>query len=254
MLKAVIIDDESGAIKNLSKIIENYCSTIQIIGSASGVIEGIKLINDKQPDLVFLDIQMPDGTGFDMLECIKYWSFDLIFVTSYNQHAIKDFKYSAVDYLLKTIDIDELIAAVERIIERKLQNTIGNDYNELFNNLKGDKPFKIAISSSNSKEFIQIENIIRLEASGSYTNIHLTNERVIVASKKIKEFEDILSDHLFVRIHNSHMINLNEVTKYYKHEGGWIGLSDGSEVPLARRRKSLFDMMMGKIARRTINT
>ena len=194
---------------------------------------------------------MPDGTGFDMLECIQKRTFDLIFVTSYNQHAIKAFKYSAIDYLLKPIDIDELIAAVERVKERKLRNITGFDINELFHNLKTDKPTKIAISSATSKEYIEVDQIMRLEACGSYTDLYLTDNRKVVASRKIKEFEGLLLDHNFLRVHNSHVINLKEVTRYKKQEGGWIELSDGAEVPLARRKKSVFDSMMEKIAHKT---
>lgn len=248
MIKAVLIDDESSAIRNLTKIIEQFCSEVEIIGSAQGVVEGIKLINEKNPDLVFLDIQMPDGTGFDMLECIKNKTFDLIFVTSYNQHAIKAFKYSAVDYLLKPVDIDELNSAIARIKEKRNSSVSGEYFKELINNLKGDLPSKIAISSATDKEFISVDQIVRLEASGSYTELYLKNGRKLVASKKIKEFEEILSENSFLRIHNSHVINLHEVKKYNKLDGGWIEMMDGSEIPLARRRKALFDTMMKKLA------
>lgn len=249
MIKAVIIDDETSAIHNLNKIIKNYCTKVEVVGTANGVVDGIKLIHNLAPDLVFLDIQMPDGTGFDMLECIQHKNFDVIFVTSYNQHAIRAFKYSAIDYLLKPVDIDDLIAAVERISKQKKISPQQESFMDLFENLKSTRPGKLAISSLKGKEYFEIRDILRLEAKGSYTEIYLMDERKIVATRKIKEFEEILSEHHFLRVHNSHIINLKHVVKYTKHTGGWIELTDGSEVPLARRKKSIFDDMMQRIPR-----
>lgn len=247
MIRSVIIDDESSAIRNLTNIISNFCSDVEIVGSAQSVVEGIKLINAVDPELVFLDIQMPDGSGFDMLECIQNKTFDLIFVTSFNQHAIKAFKYSAADYLLKPVDIDELTSAITRIKEKRSSGASGQYFKDLIDNLQGETPSKIAITSATEKEYVPVLAIIRLEASGSYSEIFLKNGRKLVASKKIKEFEEILLDHAFFRVHNSHMINMHEVIKYNKKDGGWIEMTDGTEVPLARRRKALFDMMMKKL-------
>ncbi|MFC2119012.1 LytR/AlgR family response regulator transcription factor [Bacteroidota bacterium] len=248
-LRAVIIDDESKAISNLSKIIIDFCNEVDVVGTASGVSDGINIIKQLDPDLIFLDIQMPDGSGFDILERLDKRNFDVIFVTSYNQHAIRAFKYSATDYLLKPIDIDDLNAAVKRVIAKRINKEPQENYQELFNNLQYTIPQKIGISSMNGKDYVSLESIIRMEAKGSYTSFILENNKNLLASKRIKEFEELLPEKSFLRIHNSHIINLIHVKRYTKSDGGWITLSDDSKVPLARRRKDLFESLMNKMSK-----
>lgn len=249
MLRAVIIDDESNAISNLRKIINDFCGDVEVIGTASGVSDGYNVIKQLNPDLIFLDIKMPDGSGFDILERLERRNFDVIFVTSYNQHAIRAFKYSATDYLLKPIDIDDLNSAVKRIIDKRKNKEPQENYQELFNNLQYTIPQKIGISSMTGKEYISLESIIRMEAKGSYTSFILENQKNILASKRIKEFEELLQEKSFLRVHNSHIINLLHVKRYTKSDGGWITLSDDSTVPLARRRKDLFESLMNKMSK-----
>ncbi|MFC2097172.1 LytR/AlgR family response regulator transcription factor [Bacteroidota bacterium] len=248
-LRAVIVDDESKAISNLSKIIIDFCNEVDVVGTASGVSDGINIIKQLDPDLIFLDIQMPDGSGFDILERLDKRNFDVIFVTSYNQHAIRAFKYSATDYLLKPIDIDDLNAAVKRVIAKRINKEPQENYQELFNNLQYTIPQKIGISSMNGKDYVSLESIIRMEAKGSYTSFILENNKNLLASKRIKEFEELLPEKSFLRIHNSHIINLIHVKRYTKSDGGWITLSDDSKVPLARRRKDLFESLMNKMSK-----
>jgi len=243
-MRAVIIDDESSAINNLKKIIDSYSIKLDVVGTANGVHEAVELISKAEPDLLFLDIHMPDGSGFDVLENLQYKKYQVIFITSYNQHAIRAFKYSAIDYILKPIDVDELIAAIERVKERVFEFSDFQSVKELISNLQQDRPMKIAIPSSNSTEFVRIDEILHIEASGSYTKFYLAANKKAIASKRIKEFEVLLNDQSFFRVHNSHLVNLNHVKRYYKGQSWMIVLSDGSEVPLSRRRKQFFDDLM----------
>lgn len=248
-LKAILIDDEHSAISNLTQLIGQFCPGVTIVGSAENATKGIQEIQEKKPDVVFLDIEMPGGTGFDLLSCFTERDFEVVFVTSYNQHAIKAFKYSAVDYLLKPVDIDDLVQSIERIQQRK--TTIGNTDNlsGLMQNLKSGMPVKLGIASTEGKQYIDIQEIIRLEADGSYTTIHREKAAKLVVSRNLGEYEQLLQDQPFFRVHHSHLIHLPFVEGYTKQEGGWITMRDGSQIPLARRRKELFEQMMRKISR-----
>jgi len=248
-LRAVLIDDESSAISNLRKLVETYCEGVEIVGNAMSAVDGIKVIEKTKPDLVFLDIEMPGGNGFDMLECFKQREFDVIFVTSYNQHAIKAFQYSVVDYLLKPVDIDLLIQAVYRVRKRKTEEMNQDSLSGLFQNLHQPIPRKLGIALPDGKEYIDIEDIIRIEADGSYSTIRLKSGREIMVSRNIGEYEALLQDHSFLRVHNSHLINMLSVSKYTRHDGGWVTMEDRSEIPVARRRKDLFESLMAKMAK-----
>lgn len=248
-LTAVLIDDEKNAISNLSRLLEMYCKGVVIVGSAENATEGIQMIHQQHPDMVFLDIEMPGGNGFDMLECFTERDFDVIFVTSYNQHAIKAFKYSAVDYLLKPVDIDLLIQAIERIRQRKPQYRNSDSLSGLFQNLQSLLPCKLGIATLEGKEYLEIEDIVRVEADGSYSVIFLKNGSKHLVSRNIGEYEILLQDQSFLRVHNSHLINIRYVSRYTKQDGGWIILNDHSEIPVSRRRKEIFETLMRKISR-----
>ena len=248
MLNAVIIDDEIDAINSIELIINEYCSNISIVGKANSVIEGKDVINNASPDVVFLDIEMPRGSGFDLLEMFPDRDFDIIFITAYNNWAIKAFKYSAIDYILKTIDIDELIAAVKKVEKLRANKSSQNvdRYKVLLENIKSKGCRKIAISTSEGIEYVDINKIIRFEGEGSYSKIFIDGQTEILVSKNLKEFQELLSKNNFFRTHNSHLINLEYVRKYVLKDGGYIEMKDASVVPISRRKKDLFAEEMQK--------
>ena len=248
MIKAVIVDDEIDAVFSIELIINEYCSDIKIVGKANSAIEGKNQILEKNPDLVFLDIDMPRGTGFDMLEMLPDKNFDVIFVTAYSDYAIKAFKYSAADYILKPIEIDDLINAVKRVQKKKLSNSSASsiNYDVLMENIKDKRPKKIIVSNSDGIEFVEVGKIIRFQAEGSYTQIFIFDGTQILVSKNLKEFQELLTEDEFFRPHNSHLINLSNVKRYVQRDGGYILMSDDSQVPISRRKKDLFIDIMAK--------
>jgi len=245
MIKVVIIDDEQDAINSIELIINEYCSNAEVIGTASSANEGRTVILNQKPDLVFLDIEMPRGNGFDLLEMLPERNFEVIFITAYNNFAIKAFKYSAIDYILKPIDIDEFIEAVDRAEKRinlYKQQPINNEekYSTLLENIHSNKPVKITVPTSEGQLYVEITDIYRIEAEGSYSTIFLKEKKKILVSKNLKEFENMLSDNNFYRSHNSHLINLEHVKKYVLKDGGYIEMIDKTIVPISRRRKEAF--------------
>ncbi len=245
MISVVIIDDEQDAINSIELIINEYCSNAEVVGTASSAVEGQFVILNKKPDLVFLDIEMPRGNGFDLLEMLPERNFEIIFITAYNNFAIKAFKYSAIDYILKPIDIDEFIEAVDRAEHRINQyknkpEKRTNKYDVLLENIKTNVPSKIMVPTSEGQIYIEVTDINRIEAEGSYSTIFLIEEKKILVSKNLKEFERMLSDNNFFRPHNSHLINLEHVKKYVLKDGGYIEMTDTTIVPISRRRKESF--------------
>jgi two-component system LytT family response regulator len=246
MKTAIIIDDEWKGRMALSQKLNDYCSDVRLIGEAENGEEGIKLIERLKPDIVFLDIEMPRMDGFDMLLRVPQKNFDLIFTTAYDQYAIKAIKYAAFDYLLKPIDIEELKIAVSksnaqnRNTEKKLE--------VLDQNLRGKALLnKIAIPSIDGLLFFNITDIVHLEASNNYTSIYFINHPKLLASKTLKDFEDLLPADIFFRSHHSHLVNLNYIKRYIKGDGGQIELQDGTYVDVARRKKDEFLKVIGQI-------
>jgi len=255
MVKVVIIDDEQDAINSINLIVNEYCSNAEIIGTASSAAEGRNVILNQKPDLVFLDIEMPRGNGFDLLEMLPERSFEIIFITAYNNFAIKAFKYSAIDYILKPIDIDELVQAVDRAEKRinlyKKNDSENRDrYDVLLDNIQTSQPTKIMVPTSEGQIYLEISDINRIEAEGSYSTIFLNNKTKLLVSKNLKEFENMLSSNDFFRPHNSHLINLEFVKKYVLKDGGYIEMTKDIVVPRSRRRKESFiDKMREFISR-----
>jgi len=248
MLKAVIIDDEADAVNSIELIINEYCNNIIVVGKAYSASEGKEVIMSKNPDIIFLDIEMPRGNGFDMLEMIPDRNFHIIFITAYNNWAIKAFKYNAIDYILKPIDIDDFIKAVDKIGNSKISNkNIEIDkYKELLSNISSKTLNKIAISTTEGIEYIELKKIIRFEGDGSYSKVFIADQSYILVSKNLKEFQELLEDNDFFRTHNSHLINLAFVKKYVMKDGGHIEMKDNSIVPISRRKKEAFIDIMGK--------
>lgn len=239
MIKAVIIDDIPEAIAVLKSDLENYCVNIEVVGSADGVVSGAKLIKDIQPDLVFLDIQMKDGSGFDLLEILSGdINFKLIFTTASDEYAVKAFKFSAVDYLLKPIDPDELMDAVSRV-ER--QDKAVQRIDLLKENLIKAK--RIALNTLEKIHIVNVEEILRCESNINYTQFFFTDGSKLLVTKTLKEFDNLLSDHHFIRVHQSHLINTNFIKEFLK-SAGEIVMKDGTKVPVSTRKKQvLMDMI-----------
>jgi two-component system LytT family response regulator len=242
MIKTLIIEDEEKSRDVLLKIIEKNCPELQLIGSASNVAEGVEKIKSLQPELVFLDITMPDGSGFDVLEQVQGYKFDLIFATASNHYAVRAFKYSACDYLLKPIDAEELKAAVSRILQRKTQMPDMQNLNFLIQQLKkaDDNYQKITLPTGNAYEIINLKDIIRCEADGSYTNFYLVDKRKIMVSASLKHYEELLPELDFIRVHHHNLINMNHVLRFLKEDGGYAVMSDGSKIEISRRKKDQF--------------
>jgi two-component system LytT family response regulator len=242
MIRTVLIDDETDSIRVLQKLLETYCPQVEVVGTADGVETGMAVIQETRPALLFLDIEMTHGNAFDLLNQLRPLTFQVIFVTAFDNYAIRAFKYSAVDYLLKPVDIDELVSAVTRVAERSQQRNIV-DQMQLFLDNMGTYNLaqqKMAVPTVEGLIFINLREVVRLEAKNSYTQINLENGEVIMATRTIKDYEDILPETLFCRIHNSHIINLQKIEKYHKGRGGYVILEDGSEIEVAIRRRQEF--------------
>ncbi len=232
MIKSILIEDEINVREGLKKMIGIIAPQVQIIAETAFVKEAVELINTHKPELIFLDIELEDGTGFDVLNQVKLDGLNILFTTAYNQHAIKAFKYSAVDYLLKPIDPTELDSAIKRV-DLKIQNNTA--YQELLQTLKDnlnnvDK--KIVLKTTNQNHIINTQDIIRLEADGAYTNF-ITTSKKIITSKNLKYYQEILDDN-FIRCHQSHLINKNHI-KGVKSSS--IIMSNSDLVPISSRKK-----------------
>ena len=213
-INAIIIDDEERARNTLSSLLLNYCPEITVLATCANVPDGVLAINKHKPDVVFLDIEMPDYNGFELLGFFREIDFDIIFVTAYSEYAIKAFEISAVDYILKPIDIDQLKNSVEKLKQKKLHSQMQEQIALLKDSYKGDDIRKIALSMSNGLTFVEIADIVLLEADGAYTTFYLKDGQKILVSKKLKFYEDILSNRsFFFRTHRSYFVNVNYIKK-----------------------------------------
>jgi two-component system LytT family response regulator len=247
MLRTVIIDDEPDCILFLAQIIKTYCPFIHISGTATNVQDGINEILKTNPDLVLLDVEMSPGTGFDILNTIPQRNFKIIFITAHNDYAIQAFRYSAVDYILKPIDINDLVSAIHKVNQSVSQHPL-LDFNVLLDNIKSDFPQKLAIPTSSGYEYVLVNEIIRLEADRSYCMFYLTGKRKILVSRCLNDYQQILDSRMFFRIHHSFLINLQHVKSFSRKDGGFVEMTDGSQVPLARRKKDYFYEVMKRYA------
>ncbi len=238
-IRTVIIEDERKSLLTLQTLLERYCPEVEVIGAGRSVEEGIRVLESLKPDLAFLDIAMPDGDAFDLLSRINKVSFEIIFITAYNNFALKAFEFSALHYLLKPINYLDLQVAIQRYKKIRPEENIINRL-EIMNQSLKKKYNKISLTTSEGLLFIEISDIIRIEASHNYSLFYLSNKECIVVTKSSNHFEEMLRDLNFVRIHNAHLINLRFVSKYNKGQGGSVILSDGTELGIARSRKSSF--------------
>ncbi len=240
MLKAIIIDDELKGRIALRQKIADYCPDVEVVGEAATGEEGLEAIRRLEPKLVFLDIEMPGMDGFEMLRGIEQKNFHLIFTTAYDQYALKAFRFAAFDYLLKPVDIEELRQAVSRIMQ-EAQNQTQQKIQALEDNLRaGTVLSKIAVPSGNGLFFYNLSDIVYLEAQSNYTLIHFLAEPKLLASRTLKEFEELLPGDHFFRAHHSFIINLHYIKRYIRGDGGQIEMQNGKFIDLARRKKELF--------------
>ena len=240
MLKAVIIDDEAKARRILRSFIEEYCPAVSIIGDAPDVVQGVKLIQKEKPDIVFLDIEMPGYNGFQLLEFFDEINFEVIFVTAYSEFALKAFQVSAVDYLLKPLQIDQLIKAVDKAEKIKGNSLIKERLEILKTNLEDKKIKKIVVPVSEGSLFIEVKDITHLKAEGSYVNIFLQDGNKILVSKNIKDYEGQLTEQEgFYRTHRSYLVNINYIKNIASDSTEAI-LTNGAAICIARERKNDF--------------
>ncbi|TSA28491.1 MAG: DNA-binding response regulator [Bacteroidetes bacterium] len=244
--KAIIIDDEKKGRSVVAGILHRlYRDEIQIVAEADRVETALVKIKKHHPDVLFLDIQMPDGTGFDLLERVPKMDFFIIFITAYEQYAVKAFKFSALDFLLKPIDEEELIGAIEKFKKEFQSRTFKDKLDVLLKNRSGYE--KIALPSQDGIRFVRIKDIVRCESDSNYTRFFLINREKFLVTRTLKEYDELLGSEKFFRIHQSHLINLAYIEKYKKGEGGTVTMEDGSEVEVSRRKKERFlEVLMGK--------
>ncbi len=239
MNTALIIDDNQKARDFLKRDLEKFCAELKILGEADGVVSGLKAIKKHKPEIVFLDIHMDDGTGFDILELLDNISFKVIFTTASDAHAIQAFKFSAIDYLLKPIDPEELVAAVAKAAKGTAPEK--ENVSILKSHLKKEDKQelkKIALHTAEKIQICEISEIIRCEADVNYTHFNFKGGSSILVTKTLKHFDQLLTPSGFCRVHQSHLINLTEVKEYVKADGGYIVMSNGDRVPVSSRKKS----------------
>ena len=241
MIQALIIDDEKNAIEVLELQLSRFCKNVQVLATAQGGIQGIELIRKHQPDLVFLDIEMPHKNGFDVLNETKDCRYKVIFTTAYDQFAIRAFKFSALDYLLKPIDIRELQEAVEKAAIKEEQGSLDEKLQVLISQLQAPvRQERIALPVADGMQFFHTDEILRCESESNYTHISLTNGKRITIAKTLKEVEESLRGVDFYRIHQSHLVNMNHISKVVKGEGGYVVMKDGTTITISRNKKEAF--------------
>jgi len=246
-LEVILIDDEGSSRNSLRQKLSAHCSDIEIVAECETGEDGLKAIEEKQPDIVFLDVEMPRMNGFTMLQQLKNRSFELIFTTAYDHYAIKAIRYSALDYLVKPVEVEELKEAVRKAKEKRGSDIPNERVEILLHNLLNEKNLhsRIAIPSMEGLQFVETNDIIYLEAKSNYTEIFVKDLPKITVAKTLKEFDDLLPSPAFIRIHHSYLINKNHILKYIKGEGGQVTMRNGAVLDVARRKKEEFMKAIG---------
>ncbi|MCD4746938.1 MAG: LytTR family DNA-binding domain-containing protein [Bacteroidales bacterium] len=241
-MKIIIIDDEARTRKSIADILKFSPQNISLVAEAKNVATGITAISTYKPDLVLLDINMPDGTGFDLLKKLDNINFKIIFITAYEEYAVQAFEFSAIDYILKPVDPKKLFDAINKAHHLVEQENINLKLNALFANLENSasENKKLVLKTAENIYIVNTNDIIRCESDAGYTQFHLLNGNKILVSKNLKEFENMFDGYGFYRIHQSHLINLKYIDHYSKIEGGAVVMKDNSELPVARRKKDSF--------------
>lgn len=243
-IKSIIVDDEKHGRENLAGILKQYCPEIELLGEANSVESAISLVQEFNPDLIFLDIEMPRANGFQLLEHFKDFRFEVIFVTAYGNYAIKAIRFSAADYILKPINFHDLKAAVEKVAERIQQKQENLRMKQLVYNLSQPQNPRIGLPTGDRIEFIEVGKIIRCQGEGNYSHIFFDGNKPLLVAKTLVEFEDLLGEYSFFRVHKTHLVNLKHVVAYLKTDGGTLQLSNGDTVTISRRRKEEVQKML----------
>ncbi len=240
MKKVLIIDDENRTRSLIAKMIDSFGLDVETIPEGENVQSGIKAIEKHNPDIVFLDIQMPDGTGFDVIRSIENKNFEVIFITAHEEFAIKAIKFSALDYLLKPVDAGELKAALEKALDLVEPEKSNGQFEALHSNIQKNEKRRLVLKTQESVHVVDLDQIIRCEADRNYTSFFLKDNKKILVSKTLKEYETLLSAHNFLRVQQSHLINIDYVDRYDKKNGGAVVMKNGSEVPLSPAKREVF--------------
>jgi two-component system LytT family response regulator len=246
VLKAILIDDELNSLQNLQFKIQEYCHSIKVVAQTQNPEEAIRMIGQHKPDVIFLDIEMPKMSGFKMLEQVPEIDFEVIFVTAYNHYAINAIRISAFDYLVKPVSIEDLQQTIERLGTFTVRKS-RERADVLKKNLANPKSQEdqIAIPTNDGLEFLQIKQIIRIESSSNYSKLFLLSGQHLLVTRQLKDFEELLQDYRFYRVHHSHLINLNFITRYIRGDGGQIVLRNGDMIDVSRRKKEVFLKLIG---------
>ncbi|MEY4142231.1 MAG: hypothetical protein RL110_1603 [Bacteroidota bacterium] len=244
MRKILIIDDEKRIRDFVKRMIDSFGFDVEVFTDGENVETGIAAIKSLKPDIVFLDIQMPDGTGFDLLNQVGEKTFELIFITAFQEYAIMAIKFSALDYILKPIDAEELKTALQNALDTIDFKKEETQYEALSHNLNTNQKRKLVLKTQESVHVVDLNEIIRCEADKNYTFFYLNSGKKILVSRTLKDFELLLSNHGFFRVQQSHLINIEYIDRYDKSEGGSVIMKDGSAVPLSNAKKDLFFQLL----------
>jgi two-component system, LytTR family, response regulator len=248
MLRALLVDDEIASIRSLEILLSQFCKQVEVVGTARSVEDALSQVTKLKPDLVFLDIEMPTGTGFDFLERSSACNFEIIFITAHNNYAVKAFKYSAIDYILKPIEIDELVKAVEKVIEMKKTNFDSrNKYNALFDNIKEIIPQKLVVIVNDQYDYIDLREVLYFELIDSKISVHLDGGKTIKINDTFSSIEESLLDRDFYRIHQNYLVNTQKVKKISKTNSINLELINGLQLPLNPMKKDEFIVKLSEM-------
>ncbi|MBL4755479.1 MAG: response regulator transcription factor [Flavobacteriales bacterium] len=249
MIRTIVIDDESMARETIITMLGMYCHNVEVVAQACNVESGLIAIKESKPDLVLLDINMPDGSGFDLLSRFKEIDFAVVFVTAYVEYALRAFRFSAVDYIVKPLDYQELIAAVKKASRMFRESEISTKLDTCLYNLenRSKESKRLVIKTTNSIHVVDIQDIVRCEADRNYTLFHFVDQKNLLVAKTLKEYDELLDGYNFFRVHHSHLINLSHLKSYERREGGMALMVDGSSVPVANSNKDWFMKLLDNI-------
>jgi two-component system LytT family response regulator len=245
-MKSIIIDDEPKSAESLKILLTDFCENVEVLALCQNIDEGVEAIKANRPDVVFLDVNLQRETGFDLFKHYNQIPFDVIFTTAFSEYAIKAFRYAAIDYLLKPIDIGELQESIKKV-DKRMNGNLNARLENLFSDLKSPKNefLKLALPSMEGLVFINVEDIIYCEASSNYTTFHLADGQKHIVSKTLKEYDDLLSERNFFRVHNAYLINIKAIKKYVKGDGGYVIMDNDVSIDVSKRKKDAFLTRIG---------
>lgn len=247
MIRAILIDDEPHSTETLEWLLKTYCPDVKVDAVCHSGEQGLAAIRKHQPDVVFLDIEMPKMNGFDVLDQIGERNFEIVFITAYDRFAVRAFRYAAINYLLKPVDPDDLTATIERIREKKSPTSMGQ-MELMFQNLlnKSQQVDRIALSAQDGLVFVQTSEILYCKAESNYTQVVLENGKKILVARTLKDLDETLSGKDFFRVHASYLVNVNRITRFVRSDGGYVVMPDGTEIGIARNRRDEFFSLFPK--------